>query len=204
MKRLITGLLCVVGLLTISTAEAQLRFGIRAGVNVSDLSFSKDIMKSSNVAGFTGGVMAEFMIPGLGVGVDGALMYSRHGSKLKFKDVTEIAGNVVGLGNSKTQKLDYIEIPLNLKYKFTLPIVKPYLFIGPSFAFLVGNNISEEFKKRKFDTSINLGAGLELLNKVQVSVQYGWGLNKTLRFSDDATTINAKNRFWTITAAYLF
>ena len=95
MKKLITGLLCVVGLLTISTAEAQLRFGIRAGVNVSDLSFSKDIMKSSNVAGFTGGVMAEFMIPGLGVGVDGALMYSRHGSKLKFKDVTEIAGNVV-------------------------------------------------------------------------------------------------------------
>ena len=45
---------------------------------------------------------------------------------------------------------------------------------------------------------------MELLNKVQVSVQYGWGLNKTLRFSDDATTINAKNRFWTITAAYLF
>ena len=49
MKKLITGLLCVVGLLTISTAEAQLRFGIRAGVNVSDLSFSKDIMKCGRI-----------------------------------------------------------------------------------------------------------------------------------------------------------
>ena len=69
---------------------------------------------------------------------------------------------------------------------------------------MVGDKISEGFKERNFDTSINVGAGLELLGKVQISAQYGWGLNKTLKVKTLDETLNGKNRYWTITAAYLF
>lgn len=189
-------------LIVIMPAEAQFKLGIRAGANMSSLKFNKEV-KSSNVAGFTGGVMAEFIIPGLGFGLDGAVMYTRRGSELKFSDIVDAAGNVIG-SNKSTTKLDYIEIPVNLKYKLGLPLVKPYIFAGPSFAFLVGDKISERFKERNFDTSINVGAGLELLGKVQISAQYGWGLNKTLKVKTLDETLNGKNRYWTITAAYLF
>ena len=200
MKRLITGLLCVVGLLTISTAEAQLRFGIRAGVNVSDLSFSKDIMKSSNVAGFTGGVMAEFMVPVIGIGVDASLMYTRKGSELK--DITS--------GISESKHVDYVEIPINLKYKFSLPVVgsilSPFVYAGPSFAFRVGDNFKEQFKEKSFDTAINVGLGLELFNHLQIAGQYGWGLGSAMEVKNDLpdSVMKGKSRAWTITAAYLF
>ena len=127
-------------LIVIMPAEAQFKLGIRAGANMSSLKFNKEV-KSSNVAGFTGGVMAEFIIPGLGFGLDGAVMYTRRGSELKFSDIVDAAGNVIG-SNKSTTKLDYIEIPVNLKYKLGLPLVKPYIFAGPSFAFLVGDKIS--------------------------------------------------------------
>ena len=45
---------------------------------------------------------------------------------------------------------------------------------------------------------------MELLSKVQISAQYGWGLNKTLKVKTLDETLNGKNRYWTITAAYLF
>ena len=106
---------------------------------------------------------------------------------------------------------DNIEVPINLKYKFSLPIagnfVAPYLFTGPSFAFLTSKEaIGDAVKNKKFDLSWNFGAGVQILNKVQLGASYGLGLTKAAEAVSDVkgAGVDVKTRCWTIPAAYLF
>ena len=125
-----------------------------------------------------------------------------------LKEVTDITENKVNTSR------DYIDIPLNVKWKISIPVVskflKPYIATGPSFAFRVSKNDFKEFvNQQKCDISWNFGFGVELLSHVQVGASYGMGLNNTLdklkiRESDKTSGIEGKNRYWTITAAYLF
>ncbi len=188
-------------------AQAQLRFGIKAGVNISDLSLRGDLrdnFDADNITSFTGGVMGEFMFP-LGLGFDFGVLYTRKSSELEF--------DFGKMEQVRVLYSDNIEIPINLKYRFTLPVVDkflaPYVFAGPSFLFTVADNLKEfegQIKSKSFETAINLGIGLELFKHVQVSGQYGWGLGNALEVSNDAagSLVNGKSRAWTITAAYFF
>ena len=64
-------------------AQAQLiKFGVKGGLNLSKLRFSNEAMDyliSDNTSGFFFGPMAEVTIPVVGLGVDGALLYSQRG-----------------------------------------------------------------------------------------------------------------------------
>ena len=184
-------------------ANAQFKFGPKVGMNISTLSLGGDLsktFKSENISSFTGGLMAEFTVPIIGIGLDASVMYTRKGSTLK--EVTT--------GISKDQHADYVEIPINLKYKFSLPVVgsvlAPFVYAGPSFGFKVGDNFEDQYKDKSFETAINVGIGVELFNHLQVAGQYGWGLGKAMEIDNNYlnTALNGKSRAWTITAAYLF
>lgn len=210
MKNLRRVLVAIVAMVAVSTtASAQFSFGPRVGVAVNSLKFNTDVFDSSNRAGFTGGVQLEFMIPAINLGFDASLMYVRRTSDV------EVDTKVADL-SSKVSK-DYFEIPVNLKYKIGLPVVgsviSPYVFTGPSFAFLTsGTAIKEAYEAKKFDVSWNFGFGLQLFRKVQVAASYGLGLSKSIVKKaiggyEGGTGVlpdNGKSRFWTITAAYLF
>lgn len=181
-------------------AQAQFHFGIKAGMNVDRLSFNKEIMNSDNRAGFTGGIMAEFTVPLIGVGCDLSAMYVRRNSR--FMKETKTVNN----------QRDYIDIPLNLKYKLSLPgiskVFAPFVTTGPSVAFLTSKKyIEQAYKNHSVDVAWNFGLGFELLRHVQIAASYGLGLTKALdmiNLADGAAKIDGKNRYWTVTAAYLF
>lgn len=182
-------------------ASAQFSFGVKAGVAISDMKFNKDVLDASNRAGFTGGIMAEVMIPLTNIGVDASLMYVRRN--------TEFMVNELGL--SEKSHRDYLEIPINLKWKIGLPIVgsivSPYIFTGPSFAFLTSKkDIENAYKNKTFDLSWNVGFGVQLIKKLQIGASYGFGLTKAMEMTTDVkgADIDGKNRYWTVTAAYLF
>lgn len=210
MRKIKVLILAIVAVFAVSVpAAAQLRFGLKAGVAVNDLKLSdgaNELFSAENRAGFTGGAMLEFTVPVVGIGFDASVMYVHRSTGLKFADQ-------VNVDNSSNPR-DYIDIPLNLKYKFSLPVVgsfvKPYLMTGPSFAFLVGDK-SKVWDNKTFDVSWNVGFGLEFLSHLQVSASYGWGMNKVwdgLKISDNtgiqSKSIDGKNKYWTVTAAYLF
>lgn len=203
MKKTIFCVALVAALFLTIPANAQFKIGPKVGVNISTLSLGGDLsknFKSSNVSSFTGGVMAEFMVPIIGVGIDASVMYTRKGSDLK-EITTE---------STAKQHTDYVEIPVNLKYKFSLPVVgsfmSPFVYAGPSFAFRVGDNFADQYKNKSFETAINVGIGLEFFSHLQIAAQYGWGLGKTMELDDNLinATLNGKSRAWTVTAAYLF
>ena len=109
MKKTIFCVALVAALFLAIPANAQFKIGPKVGVNISTLSLGGDLsknFKSSNVSSFTGGVMAEFMVPVIGIGLDASVMYTRKGSDLK---------NLVENSTEK-QHTDYVEIPINLKY----------------------------------------------------------------------------------------
>ena len=185
-------------------SQAQFKFGLKAGAAINSLKFSNsEELKSSfskdNRAGFVGGAMIEFTVPVIGLGFDLSALYVHRETKSVDEDFDNI-------------KRDYIDIPINLKYKLSIPVinkvVKPFVPTGPSFAFLTSKKaIEDAYKNKSVDIAWNFGFGLELLSHVQVAASYGLGLTNTLKavgVTDNSEKINGKNRYWTVTAVYLF
>ncbi|MCM1505432.1 MAG: PorT family protein [Muribaculum sp.] len=191
-------------------ASAQFRFGVRLGTEVNSVRLDKSVFNNDNRAGFTGGLMCEFTVPIIGVGFDLSAMYVHRVGDSSPKN-TGNADNDVLVNSSRFKNRDYIEIPLNLKYKLSLPVVSkilvPYITTGPSVSFLTSKRaISEAYKNKAVDVAWNFGLGLQFFNHLQVSASYGIGLNKTVEAlsSLNTTPIEGKNNYWTITAAWLF
>lgn len=191
-------IMAVLAIAAISPAasQAQLRFGPKVGLNVNSLHFNESTFDAGNRAGFNAGLMAEFTVPVIGIGGDISAMYVRRSAEIKGQPI---------------DKREYIEIPINLKWKINVPVVasiiRPYLTTGPSFAFLTSKENFREFRNKKTDVAWNFGFGVELLKHVQVSASYGLGMTKAFKSAglvNGSQDIDAKNRYWTVTAAYLF
>lgn len=178
-------------------AQAQLKFGIKGGLNVSSVHLDSDLLDADNVTGFHVGPMIEFGLPLVGVGVDAAVLYSQKGLE----------------AHNTSMKTDYIDVPVNLKWKFGLPIVKLYLAAGPYVGFRVGGDkfweipgsVVEQVKAKNFSAGLNLGAGVELIRHLQVGFTYGLGLtdNYSLKKAN-VMEDTGKNRGWSVTAVILF
>lgn len=198
LKRIVIAAIMIVAFTV--PASAQFAWGPKVGVNVNSLKFDGSGLDSDNRAGFTGGLMAEFMFPIVNLGVDASVMYVHR--------TTEINSNGVGDDYNK----DYIEIPVNLKWKIGIPvvgnIVSPYIFTGPSFSFLTSKKaIEDAYRQKAVDVAWNVGIGVQLLKKLQIGASYGFGLNNTLEaVGEDGNWVDVKgkNRYWTVTAAWLF
>lgn len=198
------------------TPQAQgagFRFGVKAGVAINELKFNKDAFHSNNRAGFTGGIMGQFTVPIIGVGADLSVLYVRRSTTAYANVDPALANTLPGVSSVTETKLnrDYIDIPLNFKWCINIPavsnIISPFITTGPDFSFLLSKqNVENAWNQKKFDFAWNVGFGLQLVNKVQLAASYGFGLTKSAS-GDNAlydTGINGKNRFWTVTAAYLF
>ncbi len=196
----------MVAIVGISSANAQFRFGIKAGMNINKIHFS-DVNKNlqpDNSCGWNAGVMAEFTVPIVGLCFDASLLYSRMNNAIS-DDVDGAAKDVTD--SDMTYGKNFLEIPINIKYKFQIPVVasiiKPYLFTGPSFAFKLDKSIMD----KTFQAAWNVGVGLELFRHLQIAGSYGFGMNNVAKevFNEaNVETLKAKNNYWTISAAYLF
>ena len=185
-------------------ANAEFRFGIKAGLNVNKLHLSdyKANLNSDNLCGFTAGVMTEFTVPVVGIGFDLSLMYTHMNNEIKE-----------GINEGAVGK-NFLEIPLNLKYKFNIPvinsIIRPMVYTGPTMALKLDKSTFEGISTKTVQMGWNLGLGLELFKHLQVSGGYTFGMNnvaKKIPVLDNNLNIGdikVKNNYWTITAAYLF
>ena len=191
MKKIISVLMVAVCLMMAAPAQAQLHFGVKGGLNISKLSFSKDAFKGDNKTGFFVGPMAEFTLPIIGIGADVAALYSQ----------TDL-----GADGEKTMKLKTFAVPVNLKWSFGLgSMLGAYIAAGPQFGFNVGSgHFTESFDMKSCNTSFNVGAGVKLLGHLQAGVNYNFGLSKMARSVDDQMTIEMKRNTWQISLAYMF
>lgn len=212
MKSFLKRFLAVVAIvaMTCGAANAQFRFGIKAGANFNSLKLSDPVssLKPDNGTGFTGGVMTEFQVPIIGICADASLMYTRMNAKV---DGVDPANSSDLLSETTSGARNFFEIPVNIKYKLSLPavssIVAPYAFTGPSFAFKLGGN-NDVFKTKTFQCAWNVGIGVELIRHLQISGSYAFGINNVMdKMVDGINTtsdIKLRNNYWTVSAAWLF
>ena len=196
-----------------ASAGEIFRFGPRIGTEVNSMRLNSDVFNSDNRAGFTGGLMMEVNVPLVGIAFDLSVMYVHrlNNNSLKAGASDSPDQNSMLTADSYIKR-DYIEIPLNFKYKIGLPIVgkvvSPYLFTGPSLAFLASKrHINEAYKNKAFDVAWNFGVGLQLFTHLQVGASYGLGITKTVEKVSSITAgpeITGRNNYWTVTAAWLF
>lgn len=187
-----------------ASAGGPLRFGVKAGVNVNEMKFNESAFDASNRSGFTGGVTLQFVAPILNIGVDASVMYTHRQNRIYFTENGETEGI--------TSNSDYIEIPVNFRWNISVPliskVVTPYLFTGPDFSFLMSNkNVKNAWNNRTFDLGWNFGLGLRFVDHLEIGASYGLGITNSAS-ADNAlygkNLADGKNRFWTITAAWLF
>ena len=196
MKKIFGALMIAVCIGMAMPAQAQIHFGVKGGLNLSKASFSNvgDNFKKDNFTGFFIGPMAEFNIPIVGLGVDAALLFAQRGIK-------------VSEGNEDlTIKQNGIDIPVNLKYTIGLgSMAGIYFAAGPDFYFdFAGNKTIEGVKtdKKKAEVGINVGAGVKLLNHLQVGANYNIPLGDTAKF--EGIDGSYKTKTWQVSVAYIF
>lgn len=204
MKKLIIGAVLATAAIfgTATPAQAQFNYGVQIGTNVNTLHFNSKLLDGDNRMGFNAGAMIEFTVPVIGVGADLGVRYVRRNSRFEY--------TYEGETEKGSNNRSYIEIPLNLKYKVNIPVInsiaRPYITTGPSFSVLTSKKAFSDYRNKKYDTAWNFGFGLELFKHLQVGASYGLGLTKAMKAvgATESANINGKNRYWTITATYLF
>ena len=190
------------GVMGVATADAQFRFGVKAGLNVNNLHLNNpgQMFDADNGTGWTAGVMTEFKVPLIGLCFDLSLMYTRMNADIDVFSNGEFQGSV--------KNSNFLQIPLNIKYKFSLPVVgsflAPYIFTGPGFSFKLDKNTLNDFKTKTCQVAWNVGLGLELVKHLQIGASYGFGINNIASHWVNAPDEKVRNNYWTVTAAYLF
>ena len=167
---------CSLALLSFIPASAQFSWGLRGGLNLvnNDITqFSEDAAKNKDTyTGFFCGPMAELQIPVIGIGVDVAALYSQKG---------------VELPDTSTMKNQSLSIPLSLKYSLGLGnFASVYFAAGPQLDFRIGDlnqtfddgEDVKEFALEKSTWSINVGAGVKLINHIQAGINYNIPVSK--------------------------
>jgi hypothetical protein len=183
MKKVISVMMVAVALMMAAPAQAQLiKFGVKGGVNMSELDFDGGYEgNKDNATGFFIGPMAEFTLPIVGLGIDGAVMFSQRG-----KNETKEQG---------------FEVPVNLKYTIGLgSMAGVYLAAGPDFFFNLKDFDVEGGKAKKSQVAVNIGAGLKLLSKLQLGVTYQIPMGDRFEWKN----LEGKNKTWQVSAAYMF
>ncbi len=205
MKRIFT--LVVLAAAMAMTVQAQsLKFGIKGGLNITKMSFSKDVYKSDNQTGFYVGPALKLSLP-LGFGVDIAALYDQRSTEVEPENISYESSLPEGYGNEKiTQKS--IQVPVNVRYNIGLGATAGiYLALGPQFGFPVGDKVYNtkvgEYRLKNANLSFNFGAGVYLLKHLEVGFSYNLAAGKSGEF-ENLSDIDTHNNAWQIGAAIYF
>lgn len=186
-------------------AKAQVKFGVKAGLNVNSMSFDNKVFDTSNKDGFFLGPMIKLTVPITGLSFDAAALYNQARAKVGSSETNTEKTTV-------TQKT--IDIPVNVRYGVGLAkVANIFLFAGPQWGINVGDkdfkwNDSSSYSLKSSTLSINAGIGATILDHLQVTANYNFGCTKS---ANATTTVNgetiegsSRNNSWKIAIGYWF
>ena len=209
MKKILSLVFMVAAMMYATSANAQIKFGLKGGLNVTSMSFSEDVFDASNKTGFFVGPMVKVTVPVVGLSFDAAALYDQ-----KEADVKYVGTNGdFGQANVKQQS---INIPVNVRYGFGLSsLANIFLFAGPQWGINVGDknfkwNETSSYSLKKSNFSVNVGLGVTLMSHLQLSANYNIACGKTAdaTWKDVSSNVtekgNSKNNSWQIALGYWF
>jgi hypothetical protein len=207
MKNILKFLLAICLMFAVTNMQAQIKFGPKVGLNLSTMTLKSGGVSydPKTVVGFNVGVVSEITLSD-NLSLQPAVLYSTKGSKysITFLQVAE----------EYEITPSFIEIPVNVVYKFDLGAAKLFLNAGPYVAYGIGGKIKgggesdniifgtkESDDMKPLDFGLNVGAGVEIANLL-ISANYGLGLANLSPTTTDNTEMKIKVIGFSV--AYLF
>jgi opacity protein-like surface antigen len=213
MKRIPVLSLALILLLSAGAAAGAVDFGIKGGVNISNV-YGDDVDEDAKwKTGFKGGAFLDLGIART-FAVRPELLFVQDGSKSGF------------LGGDLYLKFNYLQVPVLAVVD--LPVggsLMPFLFAGPYISFLLDSELElkvddESATKglkdytKSTDTGFVFGAGLDFgLGQGRFSIEgrydlglgeFDDGIAEGLLGIEDAGRSDGKNQSWTIMIGYTF
>ena len=189
MKKLIV---IVASLLVAVSAHAQL--GVVAGITSSKSDLKSAMEDVKNISLYHVGLTYKLDL-GL-LAIQPSILYNMKGSKF------DMLSKETTLDNFE-YKTGYLEIPVQMQAGLDLGLARVYGFLEPFVGYAVSNSIAFsqgqpkqtwDNIKSKMEYGVGLGAGVELIKHVQVSVRYFWNMGlvyngKNINIGDVASPI---------------
>lgn len=204
-----TNLFLVAGLfLLLTAAHAQEKYGVRAGLNVANMSqaFNSELDNPLPRPAWFAGFTADYILLKNYVYFQPGLLFNKKGFLLNDPD----------LNTRSVTSLNYLEVPLNIVVKFGKPLsyTKFYLSAGGYGALGLGGktkvrvngerteqyNVRFDKSLKRLDYGLSAGLGFQF-DYVQLGVFYQQGLRN---LSGDGTSTNARNQVFGVSFGYLF
>lgn len=209
MKKSVLSLIMVLAMVAVLPVGAQVKFGVKAGVNLSQMSMDKDVFNTSNRAGFFMGPTLKVGLPVLGLGLDMSALYNRQEAKVE------------GINNkfNTVLKQQQLIVPVNVKYSIGMgSAANIFVFAGPQIAFNIGDKVKKlsdfedqaaEWTLKSSNFSVNAGVGLTIATHFQVTANYNVGVGKTGDITWKGVKESVENHkteanSWRVGVAYFF
>ena len=190
MKKIIFG--CFLLFLVTQQSQAQLQFGVKAGINYNSDSFesvSDDVLNGAKTkTGIHTGVWLRAKLPVIGFYIRPELMYTELNNSVNYDSDFAVPRNT----NFKFRKID---VPVLIGKKF-LGIGN--VFAGPSFQYILSSDFElndlKEVSTENFSLGIQLGGGVEL-GRLGFDIRWERGLSKTETVFVDNTIFDSNFNF---------
>ena len=204
-RKIISALVVVLSLIGAAEASAEFRYGPMAGANLTDLRFKQDIVTVDKSVGYSAGIVAEMMFPGIGFGIDLGLYYEQRGATLHLGEYKMWRDQ--GYGTERSY-MHYLVLPIHLRFKYTNlngfeDTLAPFVFAGPSIGMLMAHNKLDCMSYPFGELGVDFGLGAEIKPNWQVSVSYNLGFTYAIK-DKILTNYSARNSTWALRVAYLF
>lgn len=191
--------------------QAEIKFGVRGGYNITKMSFNESVMSADNKAGFYIGPTVKIGLP-MNFALDASLLYDQRDSDPEIY-MTE-GDNALYDTKYPDLTRKALAVPVNLRMSFGLgSLANVFILAGPQLDVNLGSDISVEeleWNWKKSTYSVNVGAGLLLANRVEVKFNYNIPCSDSGSFSiKNAASaakdgIKGKTGAWQIGAAVYF
>ena len=200
MKKILT-IIAIACIAFATPSQAQVKFGLKGGLNLTSLSADNIAGGVSNKSGFFVGPTVKFTLPVVGLSLDGSALYDQRNAKIK--------------GTDETIKSQSIQIPINVRYGFGLSsVVNVFAFAGPQFGFNIGDKSKlldqmGSWSLKSSNISGNVGIGATVFSKLQITANYNFQLSKSgeVEYKDaNGATQTGKMKFnsWQLGLGYYF
>ena len=219
-------ILLVVGMMVTIFANAQISIGVKTGVNIADAKLSgiseSLIPNTNSIALPMAGINMQYRITDQ-LSFQPEINYVQRGFKASEGFQFDLLNVPIPVGITAITKLNYLEIPLQLKYKFTTGKVQPYIMAGPSLAYATNGTIREVANLlidinigtqninlnnnniNRWEAGGRLTGGMAfetILGEIQLEGSYYHGL--TDFFKNPIVDVHAYNKGFTIQAGWCY
>ncbi len=185
-------LLICLSLVLVTAVNAQTRWGVKAGANMSKL--TGDIEGEKLGWGFHGGLMLEHAFGTSGFAIQPELLYMQANSSTEVTSLEDIRTADASI------TFNQLQLPINLKYSFGLEHLKLFALAGPYLSYALSGDIEgvdlfdkigdEDAAMKRFDLGVGIGIGVEI-SRFSLTISDQFGMLNTSNYDD--TNIKSNN-----------